>query len=200
MVQHQTSDKLTVIDVSKANVTILMAALLAVIVLAGCGTHYVKGASAPEVILSSSIKIAVLPFRSDNQFIGKVAADMVTTYLVEKGLVVVEREQVESVMKEYKLSMTGLLDRDQIVELGRILGVDSFIVGVIPEYQDNIHSRDGKFGFVGISIKMYETETSKITWSASGSKTISFGDSASAQVNLDKLIKAMFQSFPRVSR
>lgn len=176
-------------------------AFLVIFALGGCyGSRYVKGASAPGVVLPVSTKVAVLPLVSENKFAGKTAADMVMTYLVEAGLVVVEREQVESVIKEYNLSTTGLLNRVQTVELGKILGVDAFIVGALPKYQDNIHPFDGKHGSVGISIRMYETETGKIIWSASGSKTIGgFPDSASAQVNLNKLMKEMFRTFPGVS-
>lgn len=181
---------------------LLLLACLVIFPLIGChGSHYVKGASAPDVVLSTSTRVAVFPFISENQFASKTAADMVTAYLIEKGLVVVEREQVQSVVKEYNLSMTGLLSRDQVVELGKILGVNVFIMGSLPKYEDNISPIDFKEGFVGVSIKMYEVETGRIIWSASGNKTISgLVDSASAQVNLDKLLKEMFLTFPKVSQ
>lgn len=48
-----------------------------------------------------------------------------------KTVAVVEREQLERVMAEQKLGVSGLLDESNAAEVGRLLGVDATIIGSV---------------------------------------------------------------------
>lgn len=55
-------------------------------------------------------------------------------YLIQSGFKVVERAQLESVLKEHGLSVSGYLSPETTREIGRILGVDTLLVGEVSSY------------------------------------------------------------------
>ena len=75
-------------------------------------------------------KIAVLPFDVKNSKWGDEFADSITHYFFKSGeFEIVEREAIDRILKEQKLSLTGLIEETQAARLGRILGVDVIIMG-----------------------------------------------------------------------
>ena len=48
-----------------------------------------------------------------------------------KGIMLVERERLDDVMKELKLGMSGLVDEDTAAEIGRLAGCDYMLMGSI---------------------------------------------------------------------
>ncbi len=55
-------------------------------------------------------------------------------YLIEAGYQVVERAQLESVLKEHNLSVSGYLSPATTRQIGRILGVDALLIGEVSSY------------------------------------------------------------------
>ncbi len=55
-------------------------------------------------------------------------------YLIESGFKVVERAQLESVLREHNISVSGYLSPDTTREIGRILGVDVLLIGEVSSY------------------------------------------------------------------
>ena len=55
-------------------------------------------------------------------------------YLIQSGFKVVERAQLESVLREHNISVSGYLAPDTTREIGRILGVDVLLVGEVSSY------------------------------------------------------------------
>lgn len=83
-------------------------------------------------------RIAVLSFDAPMEYrtaqLGNVIGDMLTTALVKMGLEVVERSQLEAVLREQQLARSGIIDPATAVEMGKILGVDYILGGRITEF------------------------------------------------------------------
>ena len=77
-----------------------------------------------------------LPFAETNApNLGKAAADLLITKLVQEGKVsVIERNAIDKLLAEQNFSNTDRTDPVTAAKLGRILGVDAIILGTITHY------------------------------------------------------------------
>jgi curli biogenesis system outer membrane secretion channel CsgG len=67
--------------------------------------------------------------------IGKGISDMLVTELVKEGTFsVIERKQLEAVLGEQKLGLSGVVDTQTATQIGKVLGVDAVIVGSITRF------------------------------------------------------------------
>ena len=76
--------------------------------------------------------VAVLDFESigSEAFLGKGVAEIVRTELVGTGRFrVVERAQISRAIDEQKLQMSGMIDDQRAVQIGKLLGADLIVVG-----------------------------------------------------------------------
>lgn len=75
-------------------------------------------------------KIAVFPFDIKGAKWGDEFSDSITHHFFKTGKIdVVEREAIERILKEQKLSMTGLIDTGKAVKIGKMLGANVVIFG-----------------------------------------------------------------------
>jgi len=59
-------------------------------------------------------------------------ADEITTSLFESGRYeVLDRQNLNSIMSEHKLSLSGLIDENTVTELGKIIGAAALVFGRI---------------------------------------------------------------------
>lgn len=65
---------------------------------------------------------------------GKVMAGAFEKSLLRAGANLVERQQIEAVIKEQKLDITGAIDPRETRELGKILNVDALVMGTLTVY------------------------------------------------------------------
>ena len=121
------------------------ALLLAIVAAPGLTRAAAKGGSQKP-------RIAVLEFKNkaDNQWWyhgGATAAqDVFVTELVKSGKFrVVEREQLEALMKEKGLALSGDVDPSTAVRIGKLLGVNYLLTGAVTEY-GNTHVEGGGGG------------------------------------------------------
>ena len=98
--------------------------------LAGC---------APKTVISNTYdfdrmeRIGIMAFNSSwNSMQG--VENLFAKYLIRYGFKVVERAQLESVLKEHNISVSGYLSPETTREIGRILGVDVLLVGEVSSY------------------------------------------------------------------
>jgi len=69
---------------------------------------------------------------------GSVVSERVTTELIKLGkLKVVERKEIEKVLGELKLQVSGQLDQDSARKLGKMLGADLLVIGTMTELPGN---------------------------------------------------------------
>src|SRR6185369_4616230 len=67
--------------------------------------------------------------------LGKAAADLLITKLVQEGGVsVIERSAMDKLLAEQNFSNSGRADPVTAAKIGRILGVDAIILGTITRY------------------------------------------------------------------
>jgi len=136
-------------------------------------------------------RIAVLEFKNkaDNQwwFHGGAAAaqDVFVTELVKSGKFrVVEREQLEALMQEKHLTLSGDVDPKTAVKIGKLLGVNYLLTGSVTEYgvtDKSAHSGGlgripgfsaGKRDFTAaLNARLIDTSTGEIAWADEASKT-----------------------------
>jgi len=99
----------------------------AVLLLGACGS------------LAAAPRVAVVPFDIPRQYEGtRLAAgvtDMITTALVKAGGVeVIERAQLQHLLKEQNLAAQGIVDPATAAKAGKVLGVDYIVGGTVTEF------------------------------------------------------------------
>ena len=104
--------------------------LLALICLAGC---------TPKTVISQSYdfkqmqRIGVMGFLSPYSGLSGVE-NLFAKYLIENGFKVVERAQLDQVLREHNISVSGYLSPATTKKIGEILGVDVLLVGEVTSY------------------------------------------------------------------
>jgi len=82
--------------------------------------------------------------------IGFGASELITTDLINSGkFVVVERKQLEKILREQRLSLSGLIDPESTIKIGKLLGADMLLVGSVAQLGD----------YYNIFVRLLETET-----------------------------------------
>ena len=132
-------------------------------------------------------RIAVLEFeaKAENQWYrwwrnnGATAAqDVFVTELVKSGKFrVIERSQLEALLKEQNMSLSGRVDPSTAVKAGKLLGVRYFLTGAVTEYGAS-EAKAGAPGFRGLpsvrvgrkkfsaamNARLIDTTTGEILW------------------------------------
>ena len=66
--------------------------------------------------------------------LGRVMAELLSVELAKnKPFVVVERERLDQVMKEYRLADLGIVDADSVAQFGKVMGAQTIISGSVSE-------------------------------------------------------------------
>jgi len=104
--------------------------LLVLGVLSGC---------TPKTVISQSYdfsqmnRIGIMEFASPYSGLSGVE-NLFAKYLIESGFKVVERAQLDQVLKEHNISVSGYLSPATTKKIGEILGVDVLLVGEVTSY------------------------------------------------------------------
>ena len=79
--------------------------------------------------------IAVFTFEDtneeeDQESLGKTFSEMLTTALIQSNrFQVLERSQLDKILEEQALELTGTIDEETAVDVGKLLGIDAIVVG-----------------------------------------------------------------------
>lgn len=119
--------------------TIIARLFTVIALLALLAAHPVKNSSAQEkrriAVLDfdyATVTSNVYAYFGSNQDVGKGIADLLVTKLVQSGVyTVVERKQIEKIMAEQNFGASGRVDASTAAKIGKILGVDTLIMGSI---------------------------------------------------------------------
>jgi curli biogenesis system outer membrane secretion channel CsgG len=104
---------------------------------------------------------------------GQVVSDIFTTEFIQlPQFQCIERTQIAKILKEHDLSLTGLLDNKSVSEVGKILGVDAIILGKVALYYNWYNSIGLGGGVTSFTLRMVQTETGTILWSASVNRDV----------------------------
>lgn len=118
---------------------------------------------AEKIATSGKKTIAVVDFtdlQGNVTELGRFLAEEFSAALVDtgKGFEVVDRIHLKSILKEHKLSATGLIDPTTARKLGKIAGVDAIVTGTITPFGERVR----------VSVKVLATDTAKIICASRG--------------------------------
>ena len=121
-------------------------------------------------------RLAVLPFqnKTNNQSWHQGGAqamqDVFVTELVKSGkFSVVEREQLEALLKKNNLALSGDVDPSTAVKVGKLLGVNYLLTGAVTESGNTDVSSGGNKARkrslgMNVKTKLIDTSTGEIVW------------------------------------
>ena len=104
--------------------------VMAAVCLAGC---------TPKTVISQSYnfdqmnRIGIMSFTSPYSGLSGVE-NLFAKYLIESGFKVVERAQLDQVLEEHNIAVSGYLSPATTKKIGEILGVDVLLVGEVTSY------------------------------------------------------------------
>ena len=112
--------------------------------------------SEPVKLVGERMGLAVLPFQTKGlgTEMGEinVVEQMMTTFFNLNRFKLFERTQMEKILEEQKLGMTGILDASTAAEIGKGIGVDAIVLGTVTRAGANI----------AIDARLIDTETAEI--------------------------------------
>ena len=111
-------------------------------------------------------RIAVVNFKDKAGYghnIGQGIADMLITKLVEsKKYLVVERNELDALLKEQGLGQSGLVTQQSAAKVGQLLGVEMMVTGSVSEFGEKKSKVGGGIGsFGGFNIGV-ATKTARV--------------------------------------
>lgn len=83
----------------------------------------------------ADIIIAILPFNNNSpdkslDSTGVTLADLISAQMAaKKGFKLVERQRIEEILSEMKLGMTGMIDQNTAIQVGKMLGANVMVFG-----------------------------------------------------------------------
>ena len=108
----------------------LILALATCLIACGCTP---KTVSSKTYGRNQMDRIGVMAFTNARPALQGVE-NLFAKYLISAGFKVVERAQLESVLKEHNISVSGYLSPETTREIGKILGVDVLLIGEVSSY------------------------------------------------------------------
>lgn len=114
--------------------------------LFSCHSMRVNVVVSPEYSRDHRLRVAVLDFdfkawgdktsifygSGSSKNAGKMIADLLTEEMMSiPGVVVVERSKLKSILDERKLSMSGLLESDELEKIAKLTGINALVAGSV---------------------------------------------------------------------
>lgn len=145
----------------------LILTLTALMLISGCAPG-IKGKFkiTPDYPYDSHTRVAVMPFAASGEvedYEAEKIANLISTELIPY-YVMVEREQINKVMAQLGFEIGGAVSDTTLPELGKMLGVQTAILGKIFEYKSK--KKGGRKVYrISANIRMVDIETSALIWS-----------------------------------
>jgi TolB-like protein len=99
----------------------------------------------PKIIIKGEkVKIGIIEFQSLNDEakkdnLGKIVSEMLTTSFVNsESFKIIEREQLQKVIKEFQLSQSGIIDTSYAKQIGKIAGADAIVTGSVTKIGNDL--------------------------------------------------------------
>ena len=131
--------------------------LLLAICLFLCFAAFHGAMSVQEVEADEIIRIGIMKFLNRASGLSNQQAEAITdifTRMLSKSRVIaiIERDRLDSIGREHKLNMSGLVDTGTAVEIGRIAGCQYMLLGSVTQFTKNVTNQ--KFAFIN-ETKLY---------------------------------------------
>ncbi len=138
-------------------------AMLAALAVAVPSLVAAQGGGKPTVAVLYFNNSAIGAANAELQPLSKGIADMLIGELAANpGIRVVERDQIQKVLEEQKLSTDGKVDNETAVKVGKLVGAHYMVTGGF------VTDRSGRMRFTA---RVFKTETSEIVFPAAGGPT-----------------------------
>ena len=133
-----------------------------------------------EVFVPPKKKISVVEFENKTAYgqrrLGTAASDILLTELGKsQKFILIERAKLDKVMEEQKLQTTGMIDANTVAQMGKMLGLDAIVVGVVSQFGVKTGGSDylltqskQQVAECTVDIRVIEVETGKILYIDSG--------------------------------
>ena len=126
----------------------------------------------PRMDFSLVQKVAVLPF--ENLTTTTTAAERVRDVLMTMmqatgSSYILPPGEVARGIDRASMARPTTPTAEDTVNLGKLIGVDAVITGVVREYGE-VRSGSSSAGVVSVSLQMMETQSGKVVWSASATR------------------------------
>jgi curli biogenesis system outer membrane secretion channel CsgG len=168
----------------------------------------------PKIKTLEHTKVAFLPFiynKSDGtnvQFQKTVTENYrnsFETYFIKTGFDIIDRDQIDKLLQEQQLSITGITNNDQ-KRLGKLLNADTIVTGQINNYDmlptsgSESANKSGYIspiadktynGYIAITLKAINVDTGAILWKMNLSVTIFNMPGNSYSAYYDRALKVM---------
>jgi curli biogenesis system outer membrane secretion channel CsgG len=115
-------------------------------------------------VAQGKLRIAVLHFENNTtpaifgDQLGHAASDEMTTQLVKTGqFSVIERKQIQTILAEHGLGMSGAVDAATAAKAGKLLGAQLVMFGSITQF--SIDQKSGSIGRLNLSASYAEAES-----------------------------------------
>jgi len=98
-------------------------------------------------LVGERMSVAVLPFENKgaSKDLGDIILDkMITALFSQERFKVIERTQLDKILQEQQLALSGVLDASTAAELGKGLGVDAIIMGSVAATRSGSLSIDAR--------------------------------------------------------
>ena len=130
------------------------------IALAAAATAAVLGSTPTSVRGQDEPTVAVMDFSSfmmgeggASVNLGKaISAMLVTEFSSREGLRIIERQQLNDLIREQDLALSGRIDDAEAIEVGKMLGVQYVLLGQVTSIVDNLR----------MDIRAVDVETSEV--------------------------------------
>lgn len=93
----------------------------------------------PKVSGASNYRIAILDFSANNTTAtnAKIVRNAFEVSLYKTGAFdILERKQIDLILQEHNLQMSGCIDTSCAVEIGRLLSTDLVVIGSLDKFGD----------------------------------------------------------------
>lgn len=123
--------------------------LLFLLNVVSCGSS-IRFITSPNYDYTKLKNIAILPFTGNTDF-GPQFADLFGLNLMEAGFTIVAKGEIDKILEEHGMQQLELMDENQVVKTGKLLGVNAMMFGEI------VDARSG-----AITIRLIDIETAQL--------------------------------------
>jgi len=165
--------------------------------LSSCGSTAVV-VMKPGYDFSKIKRIAVIDFKDSPNYpnSGSIVSEMFAKYLLMTGFNIIERDQLDAILKEHNLAVSNLTDPETITQF-KLSGIDAIVTGSIPMVvpEQNFYDvRGPRFiaAQVGVTVRMISVETGEVLWIGSDTN-----DAADVQTAFEYLVSSLVKQLSK---
>jgi len=139
--------------------------LVSMVVVYGCNNSNISYFVRPDTDLTTIRKVAVLPLENltRDRFASEKIRELVMMNLLKKGIDIIEPGEVNDLLRSMRIRTMRRVTRDEIVEIGRRLGIDAVITGSVSTYEIK-RALSVTYPEVSIYLNLIDVHSGSILW------------------------------------